>query len=78
MRLPLKTLRTLSLPGKMIVGFGWVREEGACMAASAFPSSSESEVQYESPIRDELGDVVELTMGTAADDTADMKTAKYW
>ncbi|MGH3625656.1 MAG: lasso RiPP family leader peptide-containing protein [Sciscionella sp.] len=48
------------------------------MAASAFQSSSESEVQYEPPTLDELGEVVELTRGTAADDTADMKTAKYW
>lgn len=48
------------------------------MATSAVQSSSESQVQYEPPTFDELGDVVELTRGTAAEDTADMKTAKYW
>lgn len=48
------------------------------MATSAFQNSSESQVQYEPPCLDELGDVVELTMGAAADDTADMATRKYW
>lgn len=62
----------------MAVGFEWAREEGAGMAASAVSTSTESEVQYEPPTLDEMGDVVELTRGTAADDTADMKTAKYW
>ena len=53
------------------------------MAASAITEGTASEVEhkvafYEPPTLDELGGVVELTRGTAADDTADMTTAKYW
>jgi hypothetical protein len=54
-----------------------VREEDAFMAASAVQSSSESEVRYEPPTFDEVGDVVELTRGTGSDDTADMKKYYY-
>lgn len=60
-----------------------MREEGASMTISAVPGSSvpsgaEPQGQYEPPRLDEVGDVVELTRGTAADDTADMKTSKYY
>ncbi|MGQ0838005.1 lasso RiPP family leader peptide-containing protein [Actinokineospora sp.] len=48
------------------------------MAATGTPEIVESPVRYEPPRLDELGDVVELTQGSAADDTADMQTAKYW
>lgn len=48
------------------------------MAASAVPVSTESEVQYEPPTLDEMGDVVELTRGSSYDDTADSKVSKYW
>lgn len=34
--------------------------------------------EYETPELVEVGGVVELTNGTADDDTADMATAKYW
>lgn len=53
-------------------------QEGANMAATEVPEVLESPVRYEPPRLDEMGDVVALTRGTAADDTADMKTAKYW
>jgi hypothetical protein len=53
-------------------------QEGANMAATEVPKVLESPVRYEPPRLDEMGDVVDLTRGTAADDTADMKTAKYW
>jgi hypothetical protein len=33
---------------------------------------------YEAPQVTDLGDVAEVTLGTAADDTADMNTARYW
>lgn len=62
----------------MTVGSDWARKEGASMVTGEVPHDSESRVQYEPPTLDEIGDVVELTRGTAADDTADMKTSKYW
>lgn len=33
---------------------------------------------YQTPQVTDLGDVTELTLGTAADDTADMNTARYY
>lgn len=48
------------------------------MATGEVPHDSEPQAQYEPPTLDEVGDVVELTRGTASDDTADMKTSKYW
>jgi hypothetical protein len=54
------------------------RGRGPDVAATEVPDALESPVQYEPPRLDEMGDVVELTRGTAADDTADAKTAKYW
>lgn len=86
---PLNVLCTPPLPGRMTVGSGWVRQEGAIMTVSAVPGSAlatssavftspESQVQYESPRLDEMGSVVELTRGTETDDTADMKATKYW
>lgn len=53
-------------------------ERAEKMAASAVPVSTESEVQYEPPTLDEMGDVVELTRGSSYDDTADSKVSKYW
>lgn len=48
-------------------------------AASGGPVRVTIEVpKYEAPELIELGGVVDLTNGTAADDTADMATAKYW
>jgi len=48
------------------------------MATGEVPHDSESRVEYEPSTLDEMGDVVELTRGTADFDTADMKTSKYW
>lgn len=48
------------------------------MVATEAPEILKSPVRYEPPRLDELGDVVDLMRGTAADDTADMQTAKYW
>jgi hypothetical protein len=50
----------------------------SAVSSSSVPSKSESQVKYEPPRLDEVGDVVALTRGTAADDTADMKTSKYF
>jgi hypothetical protein len=52
----------------------------AMQAANGVPvGTTNSEVPYyETPVLTELGGVVDLTNGTAADDTADMATAKYW
>ncbi|WP_017566230.1 lasso RiPP family leader peptide-containing protein [Nocardiopsis synnemataformans] len=36
------------------------------------------EQDYEPPMVVELGDARELTLGNAADDTADMNTARYY
>jgi hypothetical protein len=33
---------------------------------------------YEAPQVNDLGDVTEVTLGSAADDTADMNTARYY
>lgn len=38
----------------------------------------EFSISYEPPTLVEVGDAVDLTRGTAADDTADMNTARYW
>ncbi|PWK83216.1 hypothetical protein C8D88_111101 [Lentzea atacamensis] len=49
------------------------------MAARGGPAGAAIDVpMYEAPELIELGGVVDLTNGTAADDTADMATAKYW
>lgn len=50
----------------------------SAVPGSSVPSGAEPQGQYEPPRLDEVGDVVELTRGTAADDTADMKTSKYY
>lgn len=48
------------------------------MTTGEVPHGPESQVRYEPPTLEEVGDVVELTRGTADADTADMKTSKYW
>jgi hypothetical protein len=48
------------------------------MATDSLYGVTDSTQQYEAPQVIELGNVVELTQGTAADDTADQATAKYW
>lgn len=50
----------------------------SAVSRSSVPDRSEPQAKYEPPRLDEVGDVVELTRGTAADDTADMKTSKYF
>jgi hypothetical protein len=55
-----------------------VRRKGAIVAAAANLVEVRPEVAYQPPRLDELGDVVALTKGQAADDTADMNTARYW
>lgn len=54
---------------------GWVREEGRPRMAMESPQVSEEPTPYEPPTLDELGDVVELTNGSATDNIRD---AKAW